>query len=147
MDATELRYRIIAVFKENLVVELLGPTQPDRGIDGVVATDVEFANKLVEKEPSEAFGRTRVTSEQGALNDLGQIYKRKYRAVEVREIATKNICLFGAELFCDVDAHGRRAYGLFRPSPRMARWLSVTALTLGSRWLSISENRQRTTSR
>jgi hypothetical protein len=127
MHTTKLCNGIVTVFEEDLVVELLGSTKTNRGIDRIVAADVELAHKLIEKEPSEAFGRPRVPSEQRAFHYLGEIYECKNRPVEVREIATENICLFWAEFFCDVDAHGGRAYGLYRPRPRMASWLSVTA--------------------
>ena len=56
MHATELRHRIVAVFDEDLLVELLGPGEADGGIERDVAGDVEVAHELVEEQSPQALG-------------------------------------------------------------------------------------------
>ena len=56
VDPPELGDRIVAVFDEHLFVELLRALEPDGGVDGGVARDVELAHELVEEEPAQALG-------------------------------------------------------------------------------------------
>ena len=105
VDAAELRHGVVAVLEEHPVVELLGAPQPDGGVDGLVAGDVEVADELVEEEPAEALGRAAVAGEQGALHDLGQVDQGEHRTVEVREVAPEDVCLLRLEVLGDVDGH------------------------------------------
>jgi hypothetical protein len=51
---SQLSDGVIAVLEEDAVVELLGPPQPDGGVDRLVAGDIELADELFEEEASEA---------------------------------------------------------------------------------------------
>ncbi len=53
VDASELGDRVVAVLEEDAVVEPLGPFEPDRRVDGLVAPDVELADELVEEQAAE----------------------------------------------------------------------------------------------
>ena len=107
MHAAELGDGVVAVLEEDPVVELLGPPQPDRGVDGGVAADVEVADELVEEEAPQALGAAGVAGEQGALHDLGQVDEREHGTVEVGEVAPEDVRLVGRELLGDVDGHRR----------------------------------------
>ena len=61
----QLRHGVVAVLDEDLLVEPLGPFEPDGGIERDVTGDVEVADELVEKEPPEALGRARVPRRTG----------------------------------------------------------------------------------
>jgi len=52
VDPTELSDAVITKFEEHLVVEFLGPAQTHRGIDRLVAFDVEISNEFSKEEPS-----------------------------------------------------------------------------------------------
>ncbi len=54
MHPAELGDGVVAVLEEHLLVQLLGAPQSDRGVDGVVAADVEVADELVEEQPAQA---------------------------------------------------------------------------------------------
>jgi hypothetical protein len=46
----ELGDRVVAVVEEDPFVEFLGPVEPDRGIDGVIAAHIEITDELVEEQ-------------------------------------------------------------------------------------------------
>ena len=108
VDPAELGHRVVAVLEEDPVVELLGPAQPDGGVDGGVAGDVELVDELVEEEPAQALGRSGVAGEQRALDHLGQVDQGEHGAVEVREVPPEDVGLLRGELLGDVDGHGWR---------------------------------------
>ncbi len=53
VHTAELRDRVVSVVEEHPFVELLGTVETDRGVDGVVAADVEIADELVEEEATQ----------------------------------------------------------------------------------------------
>ena len=107
MHATELGDRVVAVLEEDPLVELLGPLQPDGGVDGGVAGDVEVAHELVEEEPPEALRRARVAGEEGALHHLGQVDQGEDGPVEVRDVAPQDGRLLVVKRLLDVGEHAR----------------------------------------
>ena len=107
VDAAELRDGVVAVLDEDLLVELLRPCQPDGGVDGGVARDVEVADELVEEQPAQALGRARVPGEEGALDHLGQVDQGEYRLVEVRDVAPEDGLLVRGEALFGVGEHAR----------------------------------------
>ena len=121
MDAAELGDRIVAVVEEDPFVELLGAFETHRGIDRLVAADVEVADELVEEQPTERLRAAAVASEQRALDDLGQVHEGEHRAVEVREIPAQYVALFRGEGFGDVHSHGATSYGGVPAGPAIAR--------------------------
>jgi hypothetical protein len=54
----QLGDRVIAVFEKHPIVELFGSSQPHGSVDGVVTRHIEVADKLVEKQPPQALGRS-----------------------------------------------------------------------------------------
>ena len=90
VDTAELGHRIVAVLEEDPLVELLGPAQPDRGVDARVAADVEVADELVEEQPPQALSRSRVPGEEGPLHHLGQVDQGKHRTIEVRDVSAED---------------------------------------------------------
>jgi hypothetical protein len=108
VDAAQLGDRVVAVLEEDLVVELLGPVEPDRGVDRGVPRDVEVADELVEEQAAQALGRARVPGEQRTLDDLGQVHQREDRAVEIGEVTPQHVGLVCGELLGDVEGHTSR---------------------------------------
>ena len=106
VHATQLGDRIVAVLEEHLLVQLLGALEPDRGVDRLVAGDVEIAHELVEEEPPEALGAAAVAGEQGTLHDLREVHECEHRTVEIGEVAPEDVALLGREVLRDVDSHG-----------------------------------------
>ena len=106
MDAAELGDGVVAVLDEDPVVELLGPGQPDGGVDAVVARDVEVADELVEEQPAQALGRAGVPGEKGTFDDLGQVDQGEDRPVEVGDVATEDLGLVVRPLLRGVEVHG-----------------------------------------
>jgi hypothetical protein len=115
VDTTQLRHRIVAVFEEHAVIQLLGAAQSDGGVDGDVAGDVEVADELVEEQPSQALGRPAVAGEQRPFDHFGQVDQRKHRPVEVREVPPEDVRLVRLEVLGDV--HGHRVRTLPAASP------------------------------
>ena len=107
VDAAELGHRIVAVLDEDPLVELLGPGQPDRGVEGGVAGDVEVAHELVEEESAQALGRARVAGEERSLDDFGQVDQGEHRLVEVGDVAPEDRRLVRAEALFGVGEHAR----------------------------------------
>ena len=112
MHPTQLRHRIVAVFDEHLLVELLGPLEPDGGVERDVPGDVEVAHELVEKEAAQALGRPGVPGEQGPLDHLGQVHQGEDGQMEVGHVAPKDGGLVLRELLFYVGEHGRPTIGL-----------------------------------
>ena len=110
MHAAELGDGVVAVFDEHLLVQLFGALHPDRGVDSVVARDVEVADELVEEQSAQALGAAAVAGEQRPLHHLGQVHEREHRAVEVGEVAPQHVGLRGAELLRNVQRHERPSY-------------------------------------
>ena len=108
MDAAQLGHAVVAVLEEDSVVELLGPTEPDGRVDGLVAADVEFPHELLEKEATEAEPRPGVAGEQRSLHDLGQVDEGEHGLVEVGEVAPEDILFVRCELLGEVGRHERR---------------------------------------
>ena len=65
VDAAQLGHRVVAVLEEDPLVELLGPAQPDGGVDAGVAGDVQVADELVEEEPAQALAASASTGRRG----------------------------------------------------------------------------------
>ncbi len=107
MNPAELRDRIVAIFDEDLLVELLGARQPDRRVDRRVTRDVEVTDELVEEEAAQAFGRTRVAGEECPLDHLREVDQGKHRLVQVRHIAAEDGLLVRGEALFGVREHGR----------------------------------------
>ena len=107
VDAAELGHRVVAVFDEDFLVELLGALQPDGRIDGGVARDVELPDELVEEEPAEALGRSGVAGEERSLDHFGQVDQGKYRLVQVGDVAPEDGFLVGREPLFGVREHAR----------------------------------------
>src|SRR5690606_27215346 len=105
VDAAELGDRIVAVLEEHFVVELLRASEAHRGVDGLVAGDVEVADELVEEQAAQALRAAAVAREQGTLDDLRQVDQGEDRAVEIGEVAPQDVGLFRSELLGDVDSH------------------------------------------
>ena len=103
----ELGDRVVAVLAEDPRVQLLGPPQPDGGVEARVPRHVELLDELVEEEPAQALGRARVAGEQGALDDLGQVDEREHGAVEIGEVAAEELPLLGGEVLSACDRHAR----------------------------------------
>ncbi len=87
VHAAELGDGIVAVLEEDLLVQFLGTFEADRGVDGVVAADVEIADELVEEQSPQALGAAAVSGEQRAFDHLRQVDQGKHRAIEVGEVA------------------------------------------------------------
>ncbi len=104
MHPAELRHRIVAVFEEDAVVELLGPGQADGGVHPVVAAQVEIANELVEEQPPQALAAAGVTGEERPLDHLGQVDQGEHGPVEVCEVAPEDLGLPRGPLFGHVRA-------------------------------------------
>ena len=107
MDTAELGDRIVAVFDEDFLVELLGARQSDGGIDGGIARDVELPDELVEEEPAQALGRAGVAGEERSLDDLRQVDQGKDRLVQVGDVAPEHGFLVGREPLFGVREHAR----------------------------------------
>ena len=107
MHTTELRHRVVAVLDEHLLVELLGPLQSDRRVDRRVARDVELADELVEEEPAQALGRSRVAGEERPLDHLGQVDQGEDRLVEIGDVAPEDDLLVRGEALFGVGEHAR----------------------------------------
>ncbi|CAB4587858.1 unannotated protein [freshwater metagenome] len=107
VHSAQLRHRIVAVFEEHLLVQFLGALQSDRGVDTLIAGDVEVPDELVQKEATQALGTTAVPGEQRPLDHLGQVHQREHRAVEIGEVTAKDLGLRWGELLGGVDRHGR----------------------------------------
>ena len=118
MDAAELGDGVIAVFEEDLVVEFLGASKPDRRVDGLVTLDVEFS-RTPSRRVDAGSAQFVNNAQQGAFHNLGQVDEGKDGLVEVREVPTEDIGFFGGELFGDVDRHRVETLGGARNAPRM----------------------------
>ena len=103
---TQLGHGVVAVLEEDPLVELLGPLEPDRGIDREVAGDVEIADELVEEETAQRLGRAGVPGEEGTLDHLGKVHEGEHGAVEVGEVSPEDVLLVLREVLSDVDGHG-----------------------------------------
>jgi hypothetical protein len=106
VNSAELRYRIIAVLKEYFVIQRFGPFQAHGRINANIASDIEVADELVEKEPPERLRRPGVSGKERALHYLGQIDQGEDWEVQVCKIPTKNGLLIGAEFLSDIGGHG-----------------------------------------
>ena len=105
MDPPELSNRIVAVVEEHPLVQFLGPVEADRGVDGMIAADVEIADELVEEQTPQRLGTAAVAREESSLDHLGQIDESEDRPVEIGEVAAQNIGLVRAEGLGDVHSH------------------------------------------
>ena len=105
VDAAELGDGVVAEVAEDPLVELLGPLQPDRRVDGRVAGDVEVVDELVEEEPPQALRRARVAGEERPADDLRQVDEREHRTVEVRDVVAEHLALVGGEGLGCVGRH------------------------------------------
>ena len=126
MHAAELRDRVVAVFEEDPLVELFGPTQSHGRVDAEVARQVEIADELVEEEPAQALRTTRVAGEQGALHDLGQVHEGEHGPVEVREVRPEGGGFVVGEAFGHVR-HGLAMVPAVPPGPADPRSLARTS--------------------
>ena len=106
VHAAQLGDGVVAVLEEHLLVQLLGPFETDRGVDRLVAGDVEIADELVEEQPPQALRAAAVAGEQGPLHDLREVDEGEHRPVEVGEVAPEDVALLGGEVLRHVDSHG-----------------------------------------
>ena len=97
VDTAELRHRIVAVFDEHFLVELLHTLESDRGVDAGVTRDVELPDELVEEEPAQVLGRAGVAGEECSLDDFRQVDQGKDRLVQVGHVAAKDGLFVGRE--------------------------------------------------
>ncbi len=111
VHAAQLGDRVVAVLEEDPVVELLGPTQPDGGVDGQVAADVEIADELVQEQPAQALGRAGVAGEQRSLHHLREVHQREDGPVHAREVPPEDVGLRVTEALPDVWMHVAPHYG------------------------------------
>ena len=119
----ELCHRVVAVLEEDLLVELLGPHQPDGCIDAVVAAHVEVPYELVQEQPPQALGRAGVAGEESPLHHLWQVDQSEDRAVEVREVTPEDVRLCGGPTFLRVrDIDGVMAHATSQPTRRAPSW-------------------------
>ena len=119
MHPSQLSHRVVAVLEEHPLVELLGAREAHRGVDGLIPTDVEIADELVDEQSAEALGASAVPGEERALDDLGQIHQCEHRSIEVREVATEDVRFLWGELLRDVG-HNLRSYGPSHPRSWMS---------------------------
>src|SRR6185436_20930075 len=63
VHAAELGDGVVAVLEEHALVELFGAAQPDGGVDGEVAGEIEVADELVEEETPQTLVGARVARE------------------------------------------------------------------------------------
>jgi hypothetical protein len=110
MDSTKLSNRVVSVVEKHSLVKFLCTIEADRGVNRVIAGDIEIADKFVEEQPPERLRTSAVPGEQRALYDLRKIDECEHRPIEVREVPTKNVSLVRCEGLWDVDGHGRRLY-------------------------------------
>ena len=103
VHAAELGNGVVAVLEEHPVVELLGPGQAHGGVHAVVPADVEVADELVEEQAPKALGGAGVASEQGSLDDLGQVDQGEHGTVQVGEVAPEDLGFLGGPLFDGVE--------------------------------------------
>ena len=108
VHAAELGDGVVAVFEEDLLVELLCATEPNGGVESDVARHVEVTNELIEEEATKALRAPRVTGEQCALHHLWKVDQGEYGQVQVRDVAAEDLLLSLSELLSDVDRHGGR---------------------------------------
>ena len=85
MNAAELRDRVVSVVVEHLLVQPFGAGRADgrRGRRGRVR---DLIGELVEEQPPQGLGRSRVAREQRAFDRFRKIDQREDRAVDVGEI-------------------------------------------------------------
>ena len=57
MDSAQLSNGVVAVFEEDLLVELLRAGEAHRRVDGLIPGDVEVVDELVEKQAPQALVR------------------------------------------------------------------------------------------
>ena len=107
VHAAQLRDRVVAVLDEDLLVELLGALRADRRVDRRVTRHVEVADELVEEEPAQALGRSRVAGEECTLDHFGQVDQGEDRLVEVGDVAPEDGLLVRGEALFGVGEHAR----------------------------------------
>ena len=108
VHAAQLRDGVIAVLEEHLLVELLGPIEPDRRVDSPVAADVQLVDELVEEQPPETLRRAGVAGKQRSLDDLGEVHEREDGLVQVREVPPQDVLFGGRERLGSRDQHRER---------------------------------------
>jgi hypothetical protein len=52
----ELSDRVISVLEEDLLIEVVGSFQPDRGVNARVAVKIKVPHELIEEKTAEALG-------------------------------------------------------------------------------------------
>ena len=83
--AAELCDRIVAVLVEHARVELVGARETDRAA-ARRRRGTDLVEKLVQEEPPQRLGRSRVAREQRALDRFRQIGQREDRPIGVGEV-------------------------------------------------------------
>jgi hypothetical protein len=110
MRATELGNRVVTVFGEHPVIEILGALQLDDRVGAVETgskafdSDLRLVIELVEEETADRLGGATVPGEKGALDDLRKVDHRKDRSIEIGKKARQNLSLVVGE-FLDVKGH------------------------------------------
>ena len=106
MHAAELGDRIVAVFEEDPLIELVGPFETQGRVERHVAGEIEVTDELVEEQSAQTLGGARVAREQGPLHHLGQVDQREDRTLKIGEVAAQDRHLRVGELFGNVGMHG-----------------------------------------
>ena len=65
-----------------------------------------MVEKLVQEQLPHRFGRSRITCEEGPLDDLGEVAHHEDRTVEIAEEGLERAALIGAERLRCVVSHG-----------------------------------------
>jgi len=76
VHATELGHRVVAVLAEDLLVELLGPLQPDGGVDTEVAADVEVPTNSSRNSRRSVLGEREYRANRAPLTTSGRLTRR-----------------------------------------------------------------------
>jgi hypothetical protein len=58
VHSAELGHRVVAILKEDLLVQLVSTIEADGGINGKVPFEVEVTDKFVKKKSTQTLGRT-----------------------------------------------------------------------------------------
>ena len=107
VDPAQLGHGVVPVLEEDLLVEILGPGQPDGGVHGGVPGDVQLPDELVEEQSPQALRRAGVPGEQGTLDHFWQVDQGEHRPVEVGDVTAEDVCLVSAERLHGIGEHAR----------------------------------------
>ena len=110
MHSPKLCHRIVSVFHEDPLVQFLRPGNPDGGVDGFIAREIQIVHELIQEQTSKALCGTAVSRKKGALHRFGQVHQRKDGEIEIGEVSPQHRRFIGRELLWNVDRHEGRYY-------------------------------------